>query len=166
VTGSPAAGFTTTAQIPNVWFRQTWAVGNTLYGITAFVSSAIMQSTDGVTWTTVGQLPPSLSPMYYFDDGATKYVVGENGKLSSSTDNVTWSSVVVIDPEQRTIWKLVRLGDHLIAVGDRGLLLASLDGTTWTPIAPDVGSDPLTDIAITDRGVVLVGALDVLVTAP
>jgi hypothetical protein len=166
VTGSATAGFTSAAESPNLWLKQMWTEGNTLYGMTQISPSSIVQSADGVTWTTVAQLPPTLSPSYYFDDGATKYVVDTSGLYSSSTDNVTWSAPAVLDPQARSITKLVRLGDHLIAVGIDGLMMASLDGATWTPIAPELSNDPIADIAITDRGVVLVGDSDLIITAP
>jgi hypothetical protein len=170
VTGSAAAGFTTTPQNPPSGFMQTWEENHLFYGLTNIYSTmtfcSILESGDGITWNTVAQFPPTFYADWYLDDGATKYVVDAFGKMSSSTDGVTWSAPVTLDPGGRTINKLIRLGDHLIAVGNNGVVMASLDGVHWDPVAPEVGQDSFYDVAITDRGLVLVGANDVVVTMP
>ena len=169
VTGSAAAGFTTGTQTPNNPFVQTWKVGNTFYGLTDFYVanniSAIMESADGVTWTMLQLFPSTFLGRYYLDDGATKYVVDSTGKVSSSTDGTTWSPPAVLDPGGRALDRLIRLGDHLIAIGAGGLISASLDGVHWTAIAP-LTIASYNDVVLTDHGIEIVGDHDVVLTAP
>jgi len=166
VKGSAASGFTTSLETPNLLMVQTWQRAGMFYGLTSVGTASVMESGDGVTWTTIAQFPTGFLPTCYFDDGATKYIADAYGKLSTSSDGVTWSAPRVLDPGNRAVSRLLRMGDHLIAVGDSGLFAASLDGLTWTPLPAVVDPDYFSDLALTDRGLVVVGSEDVVLTAP
>lgn len=171
VTGSVATGFTSALQTPTETFLALWSDGSVDYGLTY---NSILTSSDGFSWTIATMLPTSVQsalgseqagPHAYVDDGAIRYLALAAGKISTSPDGVTWSDPVQIDPARRSVNGFIRLGDHLIAYGDGGLLTATADGATWTPI--DAGtSGNYRDAAVTDHGLVLSGAYDVVVTAP
>lgn len=169
VKGSQAAGFTTSVDVPNLPLIELWSSGGTYYGLTNVFEgqtpAEIVQSTDGVSWTTAATFPMGLYPSWYLDDGATKYVVAYDGTISTSADGTNWSAPVVLDPAGRAVTQLLRMGDHLIAIGNSGLLMASLDGSHWVQLAPQIATD-YTGAAVTDRGLAIVGGTDVVLTAP
>ena len=163
VKGTAAAGFTSALQTPTAYYVKLWSKGGSYYGLTG---DTITKSDDGFTWTTYATLPhlESFGTTYY-DDGAMQYVADEFGEVSTSTDGVTWSTPAVLDPQQRNVNGFIRLGDHLIAYGGGGLLAATTDGTTWTPIATGTSGN-FSSASVTDRGLVVSGGYDVVLTAP
>src|SRR6185503_4736317 len=127
---------------------------------------SILTSTDGFTWTTYATLPVLTNyGTAYYDDGAIQYVGSQFGQVTTSTDGINWSPPVQLHPGQRYINGFIRLADHVIAYGYYGLLAATTDGSTWTPI--DAGTSGVyTSASVTDRGLVLTGPYDVVLTAP
>ena len=167
--GSAATSFTSAPETPNIPFLKLWASGGMYYGLSnvaqAMAPPEIMESADGFTWTTIAMFPAGFDPSAYFDDGGTKYVADSYGKVSTSTDGTTWTTPAALDPSGRTVTSILRMGDHLIACGSYGLLVASLDGIHWTPIASQVNNS-FTGMALTDRGLAVIGYDDVVLTAP
>jgi len=160
VIGAAGTGFNSALQTPTSYFSQVWSKGGAYYGLT---ESSIMTSTDGFTWTTYAT--PMADGVAYYDDGTKQYIGSELGQVATSTDGINWSAPVQIDPGQRFVQGFIRLGDHVIVYGDDGLLAATNDGSNWTPI--DTGtSGNYRSASVTDRGLVLSGNYDVVLTAP
>jgi hypothetical protein len=145
----------------DVPFSQMWGTPGSYYGV---VDSTIYfsPSPKGYYWNLSSSLPFGGATCHLGDPGV-QYVANAAGQLTSSTDGTTWTSPITIDP--RGITRLLRLGDHLIAVGKHGLIAVSADGVSWTAIEAPVWGD-LVDAAVTDRGLVMVGPGDVVLTAP
>ncbi|MDR1278650.1 MAG: hypothetical protein LBK02_07855 [Treponema sp.] len=92
-------------------------------------------STDGITWTAVGDTKFGTSQIWgiTYDDG--KFIaVGSDGKASYSPDGITWTAVGDTKFDVTTITGIAYGNGKFIAVGAYGKAAYSTDGITWTAV--------------------------------
>jgi hypothetical protein len=141
-----AVGYRPNAVAPNLFTSadgQTWTRRSNIPSDVSFGSVAgggdvwvaacfrygIVTSTDGITWTKLGQgTREYLSDVAY--DGTTFVSVGYKGTIQTSSDGITWT---FRDSGTSDRLRTVKHLNHkLVAVGDKGTILTSEDGTNWT----------------------------------
>jgi len=146
--------------------KQIWGHTGAIYGLgdDQIYTSApdYYNAIGGTTWTAFAPLP-FAGATARLDDGATQYVVNASGQITSSTNGMTWTTPISIDT--RGVTAISRIGDHLVAVGPTGLMSVSTDGVTWTAIPLPVQAD-LSGLTLTDHGFLLVGASNIVISAP
>jgi hypothetical protein len=134
-------------------------------------SCAVLNSTDGVTWSAVW-LPEATSLRAVASDGVRWVVVGSfcgpapisgctnNALVASSPDGMTWSVQKMAD--RLMYWGVLWSGTEFVAVGLNGMIATSADGASWsaqsTPTRGAVlgvaaGASAL--VAVGERGLVM-----------
>lgn len=119
------------------------AYGNGKYVATG-AGGAILTSTDGVSWTSVGSFNPNkgeIRSVIY--DGTQFVLVGSPAvfsypqttapRIAVSTDGVTWTDKTWAYGYETLLTDVALGGDRLTAVGANGTIITSTDGgSTWT----------------------------------
>ncbi len=119
------------------------------------VSSAIVYSDDGISWS-VASLPTTDEMTTLLHDG-TRFLAFTGGDVYASSDGSAWSHLGSI-AVQNSQWvkKAVYAHGLYIAVGPGGLVASSVDAVNWT-VAPTVMDHAQTPAAVDLNGVVYAG---------
>jgi len=147
------------------WTQRTSGVGSQFADVTygngrflASSASALITSTDGITWR-------DTNIVHYEDvaygDG-TFVAVSEAGSVLTSDDVVTWRSRVSPTTERLAG---ISYGDtSFVAVGNNGAIIASTDATTWVTRMSGT-TENLRDVAYDNDRFVAVGANGAILTS-
>jgi hypothetical protein len=114
------------------------AVGRTYTssGGTNIYSGKMATSTDGTTWTAVGESTFGTSTIYAIAYANDKFVAGGgNGKMATSTDGTTWTAVGESTCGTSSILAITYANGKFVAGGYNGKMATSTDGVTWTAVA-------------------------------
>jgi len=111
------------------------------YGNNKFVAvgngAEMAYSTDGITWTAVGDSKFGENYIYSIAYGNDKFVaVGDRGKMSYSSDGITWTAVTNSTfGGSADIINTIAYGNNKFVAGSYyGKMAYSSDGITWTTV--------------------------------
>lgn len=135
------------------WISRTSGISSTLKGICysekrhlfVAVSSAILTSPDGITWTNRGYASSIKYDVCYSDKLDLFVTLGTSGVLLTSSDGTTWASgnTGITTQIDRLIYSEEK--ELFVGVGTSGTVITSTDGLNW--VSRKIGTYELFSVA-------------------